>query len=313
MEPRVMTSDEQAAMKAFWHYHDRHRAAITEQLRRVAETIPDFVALLRSIPADKLAEQEKRGAELQRRALVEGDWGPYLTDLREQAAGYARAGVRFSAWLPLFTSLRDEIQRRLRKEPPGGPAETEAVSAGMNRFFDLTVAGLGEAYVEAKQTLILQQQQAIRELSTPVLQVRPGLLIIPIVGLVDTDRARHLTQALLRAVRDRRARAVVMDITGVPVVDSKVANHIVQACEAARLMGARVILTGISAEIAQALVTLGAELRGAQTLGDLQSGIEEAELILGYQALRHEAPPSANGRSAAPAPTLERQPENDDV
>jgi rsbT co-antagonist protein RsbR len=109
--------------------------------------------------------------------------------------------------------------------------------------------------------------------------------MLPVVGLMNTERARHLTETLLVAIRNRRARVVVMDITGVPVVDSKVANHLVQACEAARLMGAQVILTGISPEIAQALVTIGAELRGARTLADLQSGIEEANRLMGYQMI----------------------------
>ena len=77
-----------------------------------------------------------------------------------------------------------------------------------------------------------------------------------------------------------------MDITGVPIVDSKVANHLVQACEAARLMGAKVILTGISSDIAQALVGIGAVLHGVQTVGDLQGGIEQADALLGYEVRR---------------------------
>src|SRR5207248_5701002 len=100
-------------------------------------------------------------------------------------------------------------------------------------------------------------QEAIRELSTPVLQVRERLLILPIIGVIDTQRARQLTEQLLRSIRANRAKVVVIDITGVPVVDTPVANHLVQTVEASRLMGATVIITGLSAEIARTLVTLG--------------------------------------------------------
>ena len=144
----------------------------------------------------------------------------------------------------------------------------------------LSAMVLVDTLIFEREHVIRQQQEAIRELSTPVLQIRDQLLIIPVVGLLDTYRARLLTEGLLKAIRERRAKGVVMDITGVPIVDSKVANHLAQACEAARLMGALVVLTGISSEIALTLVTIGAELKGVRTVGDLQGGIEEIEHFL---------------------------------
>jgi rsbT co-antagonist protein RsbR len=105
------------------------------------------------------------------------------------------------------------------------------------------------------------------------------MLLVPIIGLIDSQRARPLTEQLLGAVRDNRAKVVMMDITG---VDLKVANHLVQTVEAARLMGATVILAGISSEIAQTMVTLGIDLGRMAPVGDLQSGIERAEELLGY-------------------------------
>ena len=127
-----------------------------------------------------------------------------------------------------------------------------------------------------------------------VLQVRERLLILPIIGIVDSERARQLTEQLLRGVRANRAKVVVMDITGVPSVDATVANHLVQTVEASRLLGATVIVTGLSPEIAQTLVTIGVDLTKMNTVGDLQGGIEEAELLLGYKVLSvGEAPPQA--------------------
>ena len=112
---------------------------------------------------------------------------------------------------------------------------------------------------ERERTINLQQD-AIRELSTPVLQLRERLLILPIIGVIDSMRAKQLTDGMLRSIRDNRARIVVMDITGVAAVDSKVANHLIQAVAAARLMGANVIVTGVSADVAQSLVALGVDL-----------------------------------------------------
>ena len=125
-----------------------------------------------------------------------------------------------------------------------------------------------------------KQQEIVRELSTPVLPVSKGLLIVPLIGAVDAVRARQLTEQLLRHIRLNRARAVVIDITGVPTMDANVANHLIQTAEASRLLGARVIVTGMSREIAQTLVTLGVNLSKVTTMGDLQSGIEEPGRIL---------------------------------
>jgi len=138
-------------------------------------------------------------------------------------------------------------------------------------------------FVQERERTIREQQEAIRELSTPVLQVRERLLILPIIGVIDPQRARQLTEQLLRGIRSNRARVVVIDITGVAAMDSNVANHLVLTVEASRLLGATVIVTGLSPEIAQTLVNIGVDLTKMNTVGDLQGGIEEAERLLGYK------------------------------
>ena len=149
---------------------------------------------------------------------------------------------------------------------------------------------------QERERVIRQQQEAIRELSTPVLQVRERLLILPIIGVLDSQRARQLTEQLLRAIRANRAKVVVIDITGVPTIDSTVANHLVQTVEASRLMGASVIITGLSSEIAQTLVTIGVDLSKVNAVGDLQGGIEEAERLLGYEVSRAAETPQVEVR-----------------
>ena len=132
----------------------------------------------------------------------------------------------------------------------------DAYEPAANRIANTVAVG----FVQERERIIRQQQEAIRELSTPVLQVRERLLILPIIGVLDSQRARQVTEQLLRGIRSNRAKVVVVDITGVPAVDSTVANHLVQTVEASRLMGASVIITGLSSEIAQTLVTIGVDL-----------------------------------------------------
>ena len=140
------------------------------------------------------------------------------------------------------------------------------------------------SFVEERERIIRQQQDSIRELSTPVLPVRERLLILPIIGVLDTERARQLTEQLLTGIRTHRARVVVIDVTGAPEVDEAVANHLVRTVDASRLMGASVIITGLSPKIAQTLVTIGVDLSKMHTIGDLQGGLEEAERLLGYNS-----------------------------
>jgi rsbT co-antagonist protein RsbR len=155
---------------------------------------------------------------------------------------------------------------------------------------------VGVSFVEERERVIREQQDAIRELSTPVLQVRDRLLILPIIGMLDAQRARQLTEQLLGAIQSNRARVVVIDVTGVAAIDRGVANHLVQTVEAARLMGASTIITGLSSKTAQTLVDLGVDLAMMKTVGDLQGGLEEAERFLDYRI--DETGVSSDGRQS---------------
>jgi rsbT co-antagonist protein RsbR len=157
----------------------------------------------------------------------------------------------------------------------------DAYEPAANRIANTVAVG----FVQERERVIREQQEAIRELSTPVLQIRERLLLLPIIGVIDPLRARQLTEQLLRGIRTNRAKVVVIDITGVAAMDATVANHLVQTVEAARLLGATVIVTGLSPEIAQTLVNIGVELGKMKTVGDLQGGIEEAERLLGYKVV----------------------------
>ena len=209
----------------------------------------------------------------------------YARDLSERIIP---RGVETHEVVGIVLLLRDVLARSLfekyHRDFPLLNRVLDAYEPAANRIAN-TVA---VSFVEERERIIRQQQDSIRELSTPVLQVRERLLILPIIGVLDTGRARQLTEQLLRGIRTHRAKVVVVDITGVPDVDAGVANHLVQTVDASRLMGAGVIITGLSAEIAQTLVTIGVDLSKISTVGDLQGGIEEAERALGYTVTRSD-------------------------
>jgi anti-anti-sigma regulatory factor len=130
-----------------------------------------------------------------------------------------------------------------------------------------------EESVRLQQEVIEAQKQALQELSTPIIPVMDRVLVMPLVGSVDSMRARDITRALLAGIREERAKVVILDITGVPVVDSEVADHLNKTIQAARLKGAQTIVTGISDAVAETIVDLGIDWGEIQTLQDLKSGL----------------------------------------
>ncbi|HEX5034885.1 MAG TPA: STAS domain-containing protein, partial [bacterium] len=147
-------------------------------------------------------------------------------------------GVETHEVVGIVLLLRDVLARSLFAKYQADFAKLnrilDAYEPAANRIANTVAVG----FVQERERIIRQQQEAIRELSTPVLQVRERLLILPIIGVIDPQRARQLTEQLLRGIRTNRAKVVVIDITGVPAVDATVANHLVQTVDASRLMGA---------------------------------------------------------------------------
>ena len=218
-------------------------------------------------------------------ALETGTYEALQTYARNLSERIIPRGVETHEVVGIVLLLRDVLARSLFAKYQENFAMLnrilDAYEPAANRIANTVAVG----FVQERERVIRQQQEAIRELSTPVLQVRERLLILPMIGVIDPQRARQLTEQLLRGIRTNRAKVVVIDITGVAAMDSHVANHLVQTVEASRLLGATVIVTGLSPEIAQTLVTIGVDLGKMNTVGDLQGGIEEAEKLLGYKVL----------------------------
>jgi rsbT co-antagonist protein RsbR len=133
---------------------------------------------------------------------------------------------------------------------------------------------------EAQLREVIGQQarliETIRELSTPVMPVHDQILVLPLIGSIDSERSGQIMEALLTSVQQQSAEMVIIDITGVPIVDTAVANHLIQAIRAVNLLGAQCVLVGISPEVAQTVVQLGLNLSTLITRSNLQAGIAYA-------------------------------------
>ncbi|MBT2617790.1 MULTISPECIES: RsbT co-antagonist protein RsbRA [unclassified Bacillus (in: firmicutes)] len=131
-------------------------------------------------------------------------------------------------------------------------------------------------YTQTWERTVSMQKIALQELSAPLIPVLEGITVMPLIGTIDTERAKQIMENLLTGVVKHRSEVVLIDITGVPVVDTMVAHHIIQAAEAVRLVGAKCILCGIRPEIAQTIVNLGINLNEVITKNTLKKGIEVA-------------------------------------
>jgi rsbT co-antagonist protein RsbR len=161
--------------------------------------------------------------------------------------------------------------------------------AGISR--DITVIREAEQSERRQREVIEAQRQVLRELSTPIIPIMDRVLVMPLIGNIDTARARDIMRAMLSGISDYRAKTIILDVTGVPVVDSGVAEHLNKTIQAARLKGAHTIITGISDAVAETIVDLGIDWSHIETLRDLQSGLIVALSKLGLRLERYSDHP----------------------
>jgi rsbT co-antagonist protein RsbR len=271
-----LTDAELGALREFWLVCEPRFEELALEIAADAQEHPELGTLLGG--SDPVAIQETR--QLLARAIMDGDWPAYLSRMGDSGVRYAEAGLGFSAWFAAGRALRSRLTPLLVAALSDEPERLAESVRGVAILIDLVMVAVGESYLGAKERIIVEQQEVLRDLSTPVLELRPGLLLVPLIGLIDGDRALLLTQQLLEAIAAKRAKAVVLDITGVPAVDSAVANHLMQTVQATRLMGAHTLISGLSAENAQTLVRLGLDLAPLNTVGTLADGVLAAGAIL---------------------------------
>jgi anti-anti-sigma regulatory factor len=178
-----------------------------------------------------------------------------------------------------LTQELDAQRGNLESEVQARTQELQQAYDEMEQRVEERTAALQHEIAERErlqQEIIGAQQQAILELSSPVIPVMDRILVMPLVGSIDTMRARDIMRMLLQGISDHRAQIVILDVTGVPIMDTGIVNHINKTIQAARLKGAHAIVTGISDAVAEAVVDLGIDWSDVQTLRDLQTGLRVA-------------------------------------
>lgn len=208
-------------------------------------------------------------------------------------AEFIRLGAERGQYANAIGRVEEWVAERLRLHAELAPIEQRLADGRWIRIVERRTAdggavGLRIDITDIKQAEELRRQLAIREeviavqaallaeLSTPLLEVAPRVLLAPMVGAFDSARVAMLIEALLHAVQQRHARVVVLDVTGVPVIDTQVAHAILQCATSVRLLGAQLVMTGIRPDVAQTLVALGVDLSTIITRADLRDGVRYA-------------------------------------
>jgi rsbT co-antagonist protein RsbR len=219
--------------------------------------------------------------------LTQGNYNKeYVEERLKIGSVHASIGLDVKWYLGAYNFYVQTVGKKIFEGFKDNPQKIQELFLSLIKLVFMDIGLAIDTYIFEREITIHDQKEALEELSTPVLQIRKEILILPMVGAIDERRAQLLTETLLKAIRDRRAKVVVMDITGVSTVDSRVANHLLKTVDASRLMGATAIVTGLSPEIAQTLVTIGVDLSKFNSVGDLEEGISEAERLLGYSVTR---------------------------
>jgi anti-anti-sigma regulatory factor/HAMP domain-containing protein len=191
------------------------------------------------------------------------------------ARAEVRGGGEIGALAGRFNAMAQALEERIAYEQAARLQAQHASQAVAASKLELERSAAEQARLQGE--VIRAQQAALAELSTPLIPITDRVAVMPLIGAMDTARAQLVTETLLRGVQEHNARTVIIDITGVVVVDTQVASALVGAAEALRLLGARAVITGIRPEVAQALVGLGVDLSAIVTRGSLQAGIAYAQ------------------------------------
>jgi rsbT co-antagonist protein RsbR len=201
-------------------------------------------------------------------------WAPVRDMLADLSRERARLGFSPIETATFVFSLKEPLFARLRSEVDGDALSQEIWSASklLDGFGLLTM----EVFQKGREEVIISQQQEMLELSTPVVQLWDGILALPLIGTLDSARTQVVMENLLQQIVDTGASIAIIDITGVPTVDTLVAQHLLKTVAAARLMGADCIISGIRPQIAQTIVHLGVELGSVTTKATLAAAFRIA-------------------------------------
>lgn len=210
-----------------------------------------------------------------------GEAHPLVRILSEFSASRAIAGFTPTETAQYVMCLKSVLTLALIRELMASPTEMELNLAAVEDVIGRLTLVTFSAFVATRERIILQQSASLIELSTPVIRLWDQVLLLPLVGVIDTARARKFTENLLEAITRYEASVTVIDVTGVPVFDIAVARHLMRTVDAAQLLGTRVVMTGLNPEGALTLTKLGITLPHVITRATLRSGVAEALALIG--------------------------------
>ncbi|MBS7564436.1 STAS domain-containing protein [Mucilaginibacter sp. Bleaf8] len=220
------------------------------------------------------------------------DFDPVLEILAGISMSRARQGFSPRETGAFVLSLKEALLEILQTEMQNDPVSLYQEALKVNRLVDSFSIVTFETFIRGREEVILRQTDEIAEISTPVIRVWDGILALPIIGTLDSARTQIVMESLLQEIVETGSSIAILDISGVPAVDSLVAQHLIKAVSATRLMGAECIISGIRPEIAQTIVHLGIDLSNIVTKASLASALKFAFTTLRLE-VRKKATASA--------------------
>lgn len=211
---------------------------------------------------------------------VRGD-SELATLAAELSGSRARLGFAPTDTALYIIALKNVLTRHLISSAGDSPAQLSRSLAAVDDVLDRLSLMTFQTYVEVRERIIAQQSLSLVELSSPVVRLWDQVLLVPLVGVIDTVRARQFTERMLAAITRYEATVSILDVTGVPVFDTGVAKHIMKAIDAAQLLGSRIVLTGLSPEAAQTLTKLNINFTNVISRASLRAGVAEALQMVG--------------------------------
>jgi len=282
-----LTDDDLARLASLRSFAERHSKEIVDALYELILGHPDSRAFFSSEAMVQRVKSLQREYFL---GLFAGRCdGPYVEDRLRVGAAHERIGLAPKWYIGAYSRYLRLLLDRMFADFTPADAQASYLSVSKLVAFDMALAI--DTYNAAYLDTMARQQAAIRELSTPVIRVYERVLLLPVVGTVDSHRAEQIMEQLLVRVVEEQARAVIVDIAGVPVVDTRVADHLIKTTAAVRLLGAETILTGISAHVARTIIQLGVDISAMHTLTRLADGIELALGLIGREIRAKAATP----------------------
>jgi rsbT co-antagonist protein RsbR len=262
---------------------DRQLAAATYRSDRISKA--------------ELSDQSRRFLSLLRQSISSGStdihspaWANTRQILEELSVSRAQQGFSPSETATFVFSLKETLFEDLQDQLPKDPKTASVLIVDTNHLLDKLGLFTTEVYQRGREQVIIRQQQELMELSTPVVTLWDGVLALPVIGTLDSSRTQVVMESLLQRIVETGAAIAIIDITGVPTVDTLTAQHLLKTVAAARLMGADCIISGIRPQIAQTIVHLGVDLGSVVTKATLADAFTIALRRLGLGVTRVGAP-----------------------